>query len=147
MFQRHSFTARLMLLTVAFAWGATFVFVKAALAEIGPFASLAARFWLAFAVPAVPFFDYLRRGGWPLWRAGGLLGTVLFAAYAFQTVGLCTTTATRAGFLTGLFVVLVPLLSALVLRRPRALRCTAGRAWSGPALPAAGPLVGPPAMG
>jgi drug/metabolite transporter (DMT)-like permease len=107
-----------MLLTVAFVWGATFVFVKTALREVGPFTFLAARFWLAFAVLAVPFLARLREGGRPLWRAGGVLGTVLFAAYAFQTVGLRTTTATRAGFLTGLFVVLVPLLSALVLRRP-----------------------------
>lgn len=120
MFHRHSLTANLMLLTVAFVWGATFVFIKAALGEIGPFNFLAARFWLAFVVLAVPFLTRLRRGGPSLWRAGGVLGTVLFAAYAFQTVGLRTTTASRAGFITGLFVVLVPLLSALVLRRPPA---------------------------
>ena len=117
MFLRPSLNARLMLLTVAFVWGATFVLVKTALAEIGPFTFLAARFWLAFAVLVGLFFARLRRGGRPLWRAGGLLGTVLFAAYAFQTLGLRITTATRAGFITGLFVVLVPLLSALVLRR------------------------------
>lgn len=106
-----------MLLTVAFVWGATFVFVKSALTEIGPFAFLAGRFWLAFIVLAVPFFARLRQGGRPLWGAGAGLGLVLWAAYAFQTVGLRTTTATRAGFITGLFVVLVPLLSAFVLRR------------------------------
>ena len=114
---RHVLTSRLMLLTVAFVWGATFVFVKAALGEIGPFTFLAARFWLAFAVLAGPLFARLRRGGLSLGRAGGVLGAVLFAAYAFQTVGLRTTTASRAGFLTGLFVVFVPLLAALVLRR------------------------------
>jgi len=119
--RRPSLTARLMLLTVAFAWEATFVFVKAALAEIGPFAFLAARFWLAFAVLALPFLTRLRQGGRLLWRAGAGLGLVLWVAYAFQTVGLRTTTATRAGFITGLFVVLVPLLSALVLRQTPAL--------------------------
>ena len=117
MFHRHSLTANLMLLTVAFVWGATFVFVKAALEEVGPFTFLAARFWLAFAVLAVPFLTRLRRGGPSLWGAGGVLGTALFAAYALQTAGLRVTTASRAGFLTGLFVVIVPLLSALVLRR------------------------------
>jgi len=114
---RHSLIAKLMLLAVAFVWGATFVFVKAALEEIGPFTFLAARFWLAFTVLAVPLLTRLRRSGRPTWWAGGVLGAVLFAAYVFQTVGLRTTTASRAGFLTGLFVVLVPLLSALVLRR------------------------------
>ena len=121
MSQRHSLTAKLMLLTVAFVWGATFVCVKAALGEIAPFTFLAARFWLAFAVLAAPLFTRLRRGSISLWRAGGVLGTVLFAAYAFQTIGLRTTTASRAGLITGLFVVLVPLLSALVLRRPLAI--------------------------
>jgi len=114
---RHSLTANLMLLTVAFVWGTTFVFIKAALEEIGPFTFLAARFWLAFAVLVAPFLTRLRQGGPSLWRAGGALGIVLYTAYAFQTVGLRITTASRAGFLTGLFVVLVPLLSALVLRR------------------------------
>lgn len=52
---RHSLTANLMLLTVAFVWGVTFVFVKTALGEIGSFTFLVARFWLAFAVLAVPF--------------------------------------------------------------------------------------------
>jgi drug/metabolite transporter (DMT)-like permease len=117
---RRSSTANLMLLAAAFIWGATFTFVKAALGEIGPFTFLTARFLLAFAVLIVPFLTRLRRGGPSLWRSGGVLGTVLFAAYAFQTIGLRTTMASRAGFLTGLFVVLVPLLSALALRRPPA---------------------------
>lgn len=118
---RRSFTANLMLLMTAFLWGVSLVSVKVALGEVGPFTFLSARFWLAFAVLVVPFFNRLRRGGRSLWRAGGVLGAALFAAYALQTVGLRTTTAGRAGFLTGLFVVLVPLLSALVLRRPPAL--------------------------
>ena len=57
----------------------------------------------------------LRQGGISLWRVGGVLGVVLCAAYAFQTIGLRTTTATRAGFISGLFVVIVPLLSAFLL--------------------------------
>ena len=117
MFNRHSLTANLMLLVVAFIWGVTFVFIKAALWEIGPFTFLAARFWLAFAVLAPIFFNHLRRYGRSLWLAGGVLGAVLCAAYAFQTIGLRTTTATRAGFLTGLFVVLVPLLGLCIGHR------------------------------
>ncbi|HEY63478.1 MAG TPA: DMT family transporter [Caldilineae bacterium] len=117
MLYRRSLIPSLMLLTVAFVWGATFVLIKTALEEIGPFTFLAMRFSLAFAVLAMSFLARLRRGGRSLWQAGGVLGAVLFAAYGFQTVGLRTTTATRAGFLTGLFVILVPLLSALMLRR------------------------------
>ncbi len=118
MSRRHTLIPSLMLLTVALVWGATFVFIKTALKESGPFSFLAMRFSLAFAVLALPLHARLRRGGRALWQAGGALGAVLFAAYGLQTVGLRTTTATRAGFLTSLFVVLVPLLSALILRRP-----------------------------
>ncbi len=118
MFRRHTLIPSLMLLTMALVWGATFVFVKTALKESGPFSFLTMRFSLAFAVLALPLRARLRRGGRALWQAGGALGTVLFAAHGLQTVGLRTTTATRAGFLTSLFVVLVPLLSALILRRP-----------------------------
>ncbi|MDY7041120.1 MAG: DMT family transporter, partial [Chloroflexota bacterium] len=113
----HSLIADLALVVVAFIWGATFPMVKSALREVGPFAFLAIRFWIAFIVLAILLSKRLWRGGRALWRAGGTLGAVLFAAYAFQTTGLRTTTASKAGFLTGLSVVLVPLFSALLLRR------------------------------
>lgn len=56
------------------------------------------------------------------YRAGAAMGVFLTAGYAFQTLGLERTTASRAGFITGLFVVLTPVLGALVLREraPRA---------------------------
>ena len=55
------------------------------------------------------------------WRGVGygvLIGLFLFVAYAFQTLGLQYTSASKAGFITGLSVAIVPLLSALLLRRP-----------------------------
>lgn len=138
--------ANLMLLTVAFVWGASNVFVKSALDQIGPFTFLAIRFWIAFAVLAIFLRDRLRQGGMPLWRAGAVLGAVLCAAYAFQTIGLRTTTATRAGFITGLFVVIVPLLSAFLLRQmppPSAWLAVSGLALiSLPIDPSLAPRVG-----
>jgi drug/metabolite transporter (DMT)-like permease len=46
------------------------------------------------------------------------LGLALFAGYAFQTFGLALTTPAKAGFITGLGVVMVPVASALLLRQP-----------------------------
>jgi drug/metabolite transporter (DMT)-like permease len=121
-YQRYyALAADLSLMAVALIWGATFPMVKNALREVGPFTFLAIRFWLAFVVLGVFLGRRLWRDGRSLWRAGGTLGVVLFAAYAFQTTGLRTTTASKAGFLTGISVVLVPLLSALLLRRFPAL--------------------------
>ncbi|MEW5763112.1 MAG: DMT family transporter [Bacillota bacterium] len=106
------------LLAVAFIWGVTFVVVKGALDSIGPFYFLAVRFFLAalFLVAVHP--RVLGGIGRRELRAGGVIGLALFAGYGFQTVGLQYTGAANAGFITGLSVVLVPVLAALLTRRP-----------------------------
>ena len=114
--------ADLALLGVAAAWGATFVMVKDALDQVGPLTFVAFRFGLS-ALAMLPFL--LRaprrarpdrtRGGVAL--AGALVGTFLFAGYALQTAGLQFTGAGRAGFITGLNVVIVPLLAATLGRQ------------------------------
>ncbi len=110
--------ADLGLLAVTAIWGATFVLVKEALAESGPFTFNALRFALAAAI-ILPLT--VRPGGRPshcLIRDGGLIGCFLFGGYALQTAGLQLTSPAKAGFITGLSVVIVPLLEALVLQRP-----------------------------
>ncbi|MDQ7794326.1 MAG: DMT family transporter [bacterium] len=105
------------LLAVAAIWGFTFVMVKLAVAALPPFNFLALRFWLAFAVLLTIF---PRRTLAALPRAlgpGFLIGAFLFGGYTFQTYGLMLTSASKAGFITGLAVVLVPCISALLFRR------------------------------
>ncbi|HUH07150.1 MAG TPA: DMT family transporter, partial [Egibacteraceae bacterium] len=105
------------LVAVTAAWGSTFVMVKDAVERVPPLTFNAARFTVAtialgaFCVPA------LRRLGREGLIHGGILGVALFAGYAFQTVGLRHIEATVAGFITGMFVVFTPVLSALLLRR------------------------------
>lgn len=127
--------ADLALLAVTAVWGATFVMVKDALAATGPFTFLAVRFTLAALVMTPILLAGRHRRAWTgkLTLAGVVVGVALFAGYAFQTVGLQFTTPARAAFITGISVVLVPLISALVLRR------RVGRgAWIGVALAAFG---------
>jgi drug/metabolite transporter (DMT)-like permease len=112
--------ADLALLMVAAIWGATFVMVKDALAFAGPFAFLTLRFWLATLLLAPLLAWPARRAALSdrgLLRAGAVLGLLLCAGYGFQTAGLQFTTPARAAFITGLSVVIVPLLSAGVLRK------------------------------
>jgi drug/metabolite transporter (DMT)-like permease len=114
------------LLGVAAVWGLTFVMVKEALEASGPLTFLALRFALAAAVLA-PLL--LARRGRLLTRAaaaGGLVGLFLFAGYALQTAGLQFTTASKAGFITGLSVVAVPTIGALVGHRLPAPATAAG---------------------
>ena len=108
--------AELMLIAVTVIWGLTFSLVKESLEELQPLVFMSYRFWLAFLLMA-PFcvrrFHAIDRG---LLKAGAVLGVLLYASYAFQTFGLKYTTAGNAGFITGLFIVFVPLLSFVVLR-------------------------------
>lgn len=109
--------ADLALLGVTFIWGITFVVVKDALGSIGPFYFLTVRFFLAALFLLAVHPRVLRRMGRGDLVAGGVIGTALFAGYAFQTVGLQYTTAANAGFITGLSVVLVPVLAAAFTRQ------------------------------
>jgi drug/metabolite transporter (DMT)-like permease len=110
-------TAELALVFIAGVWGLTFTMVQDAIAELPTMAFLAYRFALATAIVAVVFrrrVGSLTREGW---RAGLMMGAFLTAGYTFQTLGLERTTPSDAGFITGLFVVLTPILGALFLRQ------------------------------
>ncbi len=115
------FLADLALLVVTAIWGLTFVMVRDAVHAYPVFAFLATRFALAL-VGLLPVLlwrrHHLRSGGRsPRLRrqlaAGVLIGVALFAGYAFQTLGLLFTTPAKAGFITGLSVVIVPLLGVI----------------------------------
>jgi drug/metabolite transporter (DMT)-like permease len=109
--------ADLALLFCTAVWGTTFVVVKDALAHASVFVFLALRFTLAAALLAGPSRAALVREGRPALRAGAALGVLLFAGYAFQTLGLQRTSASNAGLITGAGVVLVPLMQGLLFRR------------------------------
>jgi drug/metabolite transporter (DMT)-like permease len=106
------------LIGVTAVWGITFPVVKQAVEKLPPYTFNGVRFFLAAVVLGAFALPRLRRLGMVGWRHGGLLGVMLFAGYAFQTVGLQYTNASNAGFVTGMFVVFTPLLSAVLLRRP-----------------------------
>jgi drug/metabolite transporter (DMT)-like permease len=108
--------ADLALVFIAFVWGATFVVIKRALNDISPILFVAIRFLLAASLLAA----YFRTGWVPRrehWKGGFLVGLCLAAGYALQTAGLAGTTAANAGFITGFYIPLVPLLMALLQRR------------------------------
>ena len=107
--------AELALVGIAAVWGLTFVMVKDAVAELPTMAFLGYRFLPAALIVAVVFRRALARLDAAGWRAGALMGVFLTAGYVFQTLGLEATSASNAGFITGLMVVLTPLLGAALL--------------------------------
>lgn len=110
--------ADLLLVLIAVIWGTTFTVVHEAVGTFPALALIALRFMCAAAV-FVPWLIWQRT---PLTRrmisVALLLGVLLFAGFATQTFGLRYTTPARAGFITGLNVVLVPLLGLAFGQRP-----------------------------
>jgi drug/metabolite transporter (DMT)-like permease len=106
--------ADLALVGVALIWGATFVLVKEALRDVSTLLFLALRFGLASIALALAFRPLASRFGNRriLLRGGGLAGLCLFAGYLFQTFGLKYTTPSKSAFITGLSIVMVPLIGA-----------------------------------
>ncbi|MDF1523376.1 MAG: DMT family transporter [Trueperaceae bacterium] len=105
-------TGLLTLIGITLVWGTSFVVVKNALDTIPVSLLLALRFSIAAALFAFVRFD--RRAVVP---ALGL-GVLAFVGFATQTIGLSLTTASKAAFITGLSVILTPLVAAVWVRRP-----------------------------
>ncbi len=94
----------------ALIWGSTFVLVKDALADISVFVYIAIRFALAAAVLALLFRRSLRQLDRHVVWAGAQIGFFMLGGYVFQTAGIQFTTPSKAAFITGCSVVLVPVL-------------------------------------
>jgi len=113
----RSLKAHLLLLAATFIWGATFIVIKNALADATPLVFNAVRMAFASVVLCAIFFRQLRRLPVGALRAGFEIGTLMWLGYEFQTAGLLYTSASKSAFLTGVSVVLVPLLLAVFWRR------------------------------
>jgi drug/metabolite transporter (DMT)-like permease len=115
--------AELALFANALIWGATFTTVKGALDDASPILFVAVRFSLAAAVLILLYARKLDRR---VILPGIGVGSLLFAGYAFQTVGLRFTTPSKSAFITGLTIPMVPLLTSCVYRRRPRLAEVAG---------------------
>jgi drug/metabolite transporter (DMT)-like permease len=112
----RSISLHAQLLAVSAVWGSTFVLVKDAVAGGDALTFVALRFSLAGCALVVVL--HRRLGEAAAWRAGSAVGVVLFTGFALQTLGLRYTTATKAGFLTGMYIPLVPIVAWAATRRP-----------------------------
>jgi drug/metabolite transporter (DMT)-like permease len=130
----------LILLLTAAIWGFAFVAQRVGMDYVGPFTYNGVRFALGSLtlVPLLlagrgrPVSSALPMTGRMFILGGGALGAVLFVAASLQQVALIYTTAGKAGFITGLYVVIVPILGLFWHQRPSA------GTWIGAGLAAAG---------
>jgi drug/metabolite transporter (DMT)-like permease len=111
--------ADILLLLVALIWGAAFVAQKNALAHVESFTFIASRFWISAILVAPLAWREKRRGGHidkKHFKNLGLLCIAFCAGVMFQQVGLEKTSVTNAGFLTGLYVLFVPVICRIIYR-------------------------------
>ena len=118
-----------LLMAAAIIWGSAFVAQRVGMTYVGPLTFNGVR----FALGAMVLLPIAGRGeekpwvgpglagsatAWPALWGGALAGLVLFIAATLQQVGLVYTTAGKAGFITGLYVIIVPLLGLFLGHRP-----------------------------
>lgn len=107
----------LLLVTVTMIWGFTFLVTQNALRFSGPFTYLFACFGIGAVVMAVVFRQRLRHLTRVELFSGMLLGLILFVGYGLQTTGLLDIPSSKSGFITGMYVPMVPFLSLFLLRQ------------------------------
>ncbi len=129
---KNKLRGNFFLLITSLIWGSAFVAQRVGMDYVGPFTFTAVRFWLAVAAlfPVMLFLNKKElldkpvetdRDGKKTLLVGGLTcGFVLFIASVLQQFGLVFTTAGKAGFITALYIVLVPLLGLFLKHRPGA---------------------------
>lgn len=115
-----------VLLLAAFIWGTALVAQRVGMEHIEPFAFNAARFLIGAAVLLPIMVARKRRkekpskdsvSGMGLASAGGLCGLILFVTASLQQIGILYTSAGKAGFLTALYIVIVPGFELFRVRR------------------------------
>jgi len=102
------------LIFIAFIWGSTFPIIKETLLFVDPLSFLFLRFLIA-SIIILPLI--IRRINRYLAIYGSIVGITLFFGYLTQTVGLEYTTPSMSGLITGLYVILTPILSIFFLKR------------------------------
>ncbi|BBF42253.1 permease of the drug/metabolite transporter superfamily [Lachnospiraceae bacterium KM106-2] len=112
----------LILVLAAFIWGLAFVAQSVGMRYVGAFTFLMARSYLGgcFLIPCIALFSGNKKvkSRKSLYVGGVLCGTILFAASILQQIGIKYTSVGKSGFLTTLYIILVPILSIVLHKKP-----------------------------
>lgn len=115
----------LLLFLASIIWGLAFVAQSAGMDYVGPFTFNGTRCFLGvmILIPTAMFMDK-KEGVLTSWKdkkliiPGIICGTILFLATSTQQIGIISTTAGKSGFITALYIVLVPIFSLIIRKKP-----------------------------
>lgn len=113
----RQFRSDLLLFMVSIFWGSSYVLTKLGLDTFEPFNLTALRFIIAFGVSAPVFGKNVMKADKKTYKYAFILALILFMVFVFMTFGLKYTSASNAGFLASLSVVIIPFISFFVLRQ------------------------------
>lgn len=115
--KKRQYLSDVSLLFVAVVWGGGFVAVKDALNTMTPLLLMSYRFILATGIMYLFLHKKIGKFTKEDMKNGAIVGSILFLAFASQTYGLQYTTASKQGFLTATYVVMVPLLYWIIYKK------------------------------
>jgi len=118
--------ADLLIALISMAWGSSYLLMKLGLDGLGAFNLITLRFGIAFIVTALIFIKHVMKASFKTICYGAILGFILFCVFTFLMIGLKSTTASSAGFLTSAAVVFVFILQVLITRKKPNLLITVG---------------------
>ncbi|HMQ68936.1 MAG TPA: DMT family transporter [Ignavibacteria bacterium] len=111
-----TYRAEMILLCITIAWGLSFPLVKISLNSISPGLFIFIRFLITLVTFMIIFRNKIEYKNFKLWKNGLILGVFLFSGFAFQTVGLEYTTASKSGFITGTNLIILPFAQFFILK-------------------------------
>lgn len=109
--------AELYLFLTTFIWGSTFVVGKIGMQDLSPFAFITVRFTVGSLLFGLLFSRQLKGIPSRTWKRGVFLGVLLGIGLAVQNLGLYITSASNAGFITGMMVIFTPLAQIVFLKK------------------------------
>lgn len=111
------YAADISIVTIALIWGSTFIVMKQGVENIQPITYLFFRFLFAAILMCLIAVPYLKQFNLKMLKDGIILGIYLFLTFFFQVLSLRLITASEVGILTGLYVLFVPVLSAVFYKK------------------------------
>lgn len=113
---RKRILANILLIATTLLWGTSFIITKNLTQEVPVFLYLGVRFSIAI-IGFIPYFIRIKRINKKILLYGTLTGLMYYVAIVFQTLGMQTTTAGKAAFITGLSTIMVPFITWIGFRK------------------------------